>query len=66
MYLRKRIETLEAARSPAGPVIGFWAMKENCESMTDEEIEKEIAERRVNAPANARIIPMSWLPPTDP
>ena len=64
--LAKRLETLEAARSPAGPVIVFWAMKENCEPMTDEEIEKEIAARRANAPENARIIPVTWLPPSDP
>ena len=63
--LKRRIDALEAVLSPA-PVIGFWAMNENCEPMTDEEIEKGIAAFRANAPANARIISMSWLPPVDP
>ena len=63
--LKRRIDALEAVRSP-GPVIGFWAMNENCEPMTDEEIEKEISALRANVPANARIVPMTWLPLIDP
>ena len=64
--LSKRISVLEAAQNPTGQVIGFWAMTEDFEPMTDREIEREIAVRRASAPANAQIIPMTWLPPSDP
>lgn len=64
--LSKRVSALEAAQNPAGQVIGFWAMTDDCEPMTDREIEKEIARRRANAPANARIVPITWLAPIDP
>ena len=63
--LRRRLDALEAVLSPA-PVVCFWAMNENCEPMTDEEIEKGIVALRANTPANARIIPMTWLSPIDP
>jgi hypothetical protein len=64
--LNRRLAALEAARSPAGPVIGFWAMTEDYLPMTEEEIEKAVAARKATAPANARIVPMTWLPPDDP
>jgi hypothetical protein len=64
--LGKRVSALEAAHNPAGQVIGFWAMTENCEPMTEDEIEREIAVRGANAPANARIVPITWLSPSDP
>jgi hypothetical protein len=63
--LNRRIAALEAARSPAGPVIGFWAMTEDCLPMTEEQIEKEIAVRKASAPANAQLVPITWLPPID-
>jgi hypothetical protein len=64
--LNRRVAALEAARSPAGPVLGFWAMTENCEPMTEQEIEKKTAAmRKAGAPANARIVP-TWLPVCDP
>jgi hypothetical protein len=62
----KRVSALEVARNPAEPVIGFWAMTENCEPMTEQEIEREIAVPKANAPANAKIVPITWLPPIDP
>ncbi len=34
--------------------------------MTEQEIEKEIAMCKATAPANARIVPITWLPPIDP
>ena len=66
MYLRKRIETLEASLAPRDrPIIGIWAMVGN-RAMTDQEIEKEIAARKAaGAPANARFIPARWLTADD-
>jgi hypothetical protein len=45
--------------SPDGPIIFFWSMK-GCRQMTAQEIESGIA--ALNAPENARVIPVSWLP----
>ena len=59
--LTRRIAALEASFSPAGQIVAFWAMNENCEPMTDREIEKGIAALKANAPANARIIPITWM-----
>ena len=52
-------------RSPVGPVLGFMAMNGDY-PMTEQEIEKEIAVCKATAPANARIVPITWLPPIDP
>jgi hypothetical protein len=59
MSIETRLSKLEAISSPDGPVIFFWSMK-GCQGMTAEEIESGIA--ALNAPENARVIPVSWLP----
>ena len=64
--LGKRLSALEAVRNPEVQVICFLAMTENFEPMTKQQIEKEITVRKANAPANARIVPMTCLAPSDP
>jgi hypothetical protein len=64
--LSKRVSALEAAHNPAGQVICFWAMTDDCEPMTEQQIDREIRVRRPSAPANAKIVPITWLRPTDP
>jgi hypothetical protein len=59
MSIETRLSKLEAISSPDGPVIFFWAMK-GCQQMTTQEIEGGIA--ALNAPENARVISVSWLP----
>ena len=59
--LSKRLDALEAVRSPEGPVICFWAMNEDCQPMTEQEMENGIAALRASSPANARIVPVTWL-----
>ena len=63
--LNKRVSALEAVHSPDGSIICFWAMN-GCQPMTEEEIEKGMAALRADSPANARIISVTWLAPTDP
>jgi hypothetical protein len=60
MSIETRLSKLEAISSPDGPVIFFWAMTKGCRRMSSQEIESGIA--TLNAPANARVIPVSWLP----
>ena len=65
MYLRKRIETLEAAMVPRGEPIAIWAMVGN-RAMTKQEINEEIATRKAaGAPANAQFIPVRWMTAVD-
>jgi len=52
---------LEASQNPAGQVIAFWAMTDEMQPMTDQQIEREISLRKADAPANARIVPITWL-----
>jgi hypothetical protein len=59
MSIETRLTKLEAITSPDGPVIFLWAMK-GCRPMTAREIEGALAARKVNAPSNARIMPVSW------
>ena len=60
MYLRKRIETLEASLAPRGKPIVIWAMIGN-RAMTQQEIDKDIDVRKAaGAPANARFISVRW------
>ena len=65
MYLRKRIETLEASLAPRGKPIVIWAMIGN-RAMTKQEIDKDIDVRKAaGAPANARFIPVRWMTADD-
>jgi hypothetical protein len=50
-----------ASQNPAGQVIAFWAMTDEMQPMTDQHIEREISLRKADAPANARIVPITWL-----
>jgi hypothetical protein len=59
MSIETRLTKLEAVSSPDGPVIFFWSMK-GCRQMTAPEIENGIG--ALNAPKNARVISVSWLP----
>src|SRR6266446_8459774 len=61
------VAALEASLSPAGKVVAFWAITGDGHPMTDRETEREIeALRAKGAPANARIVPITWLPSIDP
>jgi hypothetical protein len=65
--LTRRIAALEAALSPAGKVVAFWAMTDQGDPMTEREEGREIATLKANgAPANARFIPVRWQSPCDP
>jgi hypothetical protein len=58
MSIETRLTKLETISPSDGPVICFWAMTKG-KPMTSQEIESGIA--ALNAPANARIIPVRWL-----
>lgn len=61
------VAALEASLSPAGKVVAFLAMTGDGHPITDRETEHEIgALRAKGAPANARIVPITWLPSIDP
>jgi hypothetical protein len=60
MSIETRLSKLEAISSPDGPVIFFWAMTKDCRRMTSQEIDSGIA--ALNAPENARVMSVSWLP----
>ncbi len=62
--LTRRVDALEAVLRPAGPIICFMAMN-GVYPMTEQEIEKEIGLRKAGAPANARIVLVTWLSPSD-
>ena len=63
--LIRRVNALEASLSPADKVVALWAMK-GCRAMSEEEIEEEIATRKVaGAPVNARFIPVRWMTADD-
>ena len=65
MYLRKRIETLEASLAPRGKPVVFWAMVGD-RAMTEQEIDRDIDVRKAaGAPANARFIPVRWMTADD-
>ena len=59
MYLRKRIETLEAALAPSGKAVVFWAMVGD-RAMTDHELRAEIEHRQSESPGT-RFVPVAWL-----
>ena len=59
MYLRKRIETLEAALAPSGKPVVFWAMV-GARAMTDDEIRAELDYRQREKPGT-RFVPVAWL-----
>jgi hypothetical protein len=51
---------LEAILSPDGPVLFLWAMK-GSRQMTAREIEIGETALKAEAPANARVMSVSWL-----
>lgn len=62
MGIETRLSKLEAISRPDGPVIFFWAMTKGCRRMTSQEVENGITALKANAPQNARVISVSWLP----
>ena len=58
MYLRKRIETLEAALAPSGKPVVIWAMVGD-RAMTDDELRTEL-DRQKEKPGT-RFVPVAWL-----
>jgi hypothetical protein len=62
MGIESRLSKLEAISSPDGPVIFFWAMTKGCRLMTSQEVKNGIAALKANAPEDARVISVSWLP----
>jgi hypothetical protein len=62
MSIETRLSKFEAISSPDGPVRFFWAMKGG-RQMTARGIDRGIA--ALDAPANARIMSVCWLPSGD-
>ena len=59
MYLRKRLETLEASLAPRSQPVVIWAMVGD-RAMTDAELRTEIEHRQSENPG-ARFVPVGWL-----